>query len=88
MEIRDLIYVATATHAGNLAGAARSLGVETSTVSRRIARLEDELGLAIFERGHAGIRLTSGGRAIMAHVKRALAELDAIKCLSGNILSL
>jgi DNA-binding transcriptional LysR family regulator len=79
MEIRDLIYVATATHAGNLAGAARSLGVETSTVSRRIARLEDELGLAIFERGHAGIRLTSGGRAIMAHVKRALAELDAIK---------
>jgi DNA-binding transcriptional LysR family regulator len=79
MEIRDLIYLAAAARAGNFGRAAKSLGLETSTISRRIARLEDELGLPLFERGHTGVRLTAGGRAVMAHVARALAELDAIQ---------
>jgi DNA-binding transcriptional LysR family regulator len=79
MEVRDLIYLTAAASVGNFGRAARSLGLETSTVSRRITRLEDELGLARFERGHSGIRLTAGGRAVVPHVRRALAELDAIK---------
>ena len=58
---------------------ARSLGINTSTVSCRIGRFEDELGLAMFERGHAGVRLTTGGKAVLQHVRRALAELDAIR---------
>lgn len=82
MEIRDLVYVAAAARAGNFGRAAKSLGLEASTISRRVGRLEDELGLALFERGHAGVRLTAGGRAVMARVRRALAELDAIKLSS------
>jgi DNA-binding transcriptional LysR family regulator len=65
--------------AGNFGRAAESLGVQTSTVSRRVARLEDELGLTLFERGHFGIRLTAGGRAVMVHVRRALADFEAVK---------
>ena len=79
MEIRDLEYLAASANAGNFGRAARTLGCNTSTISRRISRLEDELGLALFERGHAGVRLTAGGRAVMVHVRRALAELDAVK---------
>ena len=82
MEIRDLVYLTAAVRAGNFGRAAKSLGLEASTISRRVSRLEDELGLALFERGHAGIRLTAGGRAVVARVRRALAELDAIKLSS------
>ena len=79
MEIRDLEYLLASANAGNFGRAAKSLGINTSTISRRIGKLEDELGLALFERGHAGVRLTAGGRAVMRHVRRALAELDAVK---------
>jgi DNA-binding transcriptional LysR family regulator len=78
MEMRDLIYLEASATAGNFTRAAKSLGINTSTISRRVARFEDELGLALFERGHAGVRLTSGGKAVLPHVRRALAELDAI----------
>jgi DNA-binding transcriptional LysR family regulator len=79
VEIRDLEYLAASASAGNFARAAKALGCNTSTISRRIGRLEDELGLALFERGQAGVRLTAGGRAVMLHVSRALAELDAVR---------
>ena len=59
MELLDLNYLVAATDAGNFARAARFLGLHTSTVSRRIGRLEDELGLSLFERGRAGVRLTA-----------------------------
>jgi DNA-binding transcriptional LysR family regulator len=81
--IRDLEYVMEAAAAGNFSGAARSLGISTSTISRRVSRIEDELGLAIFERGYKGVRLTSGGRAVLLHARRAAAELEALR-LAGK----
>ena len=79
METRDLTYLVALASAGSFTRAADSLGLNTSTVSRRIGRLEDELGLALFERGSSGVHLTSGGRAVIPHVKRALDELEAAK---------
>ena len=79
MEVRDLMYIEASAAAANFTRAAKSLGINTSTISRRVSRIEDELGLALFERGSAGVRLTTGGRTLLPHVRRALAELDAIK---------
>ena len=79
IEIRDLMYLEASAAAGNFTHAAKALGINSSTISRRIGRFEDELGLALFERVHSGIRLTTGGKAILQHVRRALAELDAIR---------
>ena len=79
MDIRDLMYLEASAAAGNFTRAAKSLQVTTSTISRRVGRFEDELGLALFERGHGGVRLTSGGKAVLPHIRRALAELDAIR---------
>lgn len=79
MEIRDLMYLEASAAAGNFTRAAKSLGINTSTISRRVGRFEDELGLALFERGHGGVRLTNGGKAVLPHIQRALAELDAIR---------
>jgi DNA-binding transcriptional LysR family regulator len=80
MEIRDLRYLSASAEAGNFARAAKSLGLNSSTISRRIGQLEDELGLTLFERSHSGVRLTAGGKAVILHVRRVLAELDAVKC--------
>lgn len=79
MEVRDLMYIEASAAAANFTRAAKSLGINASTISRRVGRLEDELGLALFERGSAGVRLTNGGKALLPHIRRALAELDAIK---------
>ncbi|MBO0734118.1 MAG: LysR family transcriptional regulator [Methylocapsa sp.] len=80
MDLKQLRYVVTAAEAGNFARAAEALWLNTSTISRRVARLEEELGLTLFERGHAGVRLTPSGRAVIVYVKRVLAELEMVKC--------
>ena len=54
-----------------------SLG-STSTISRRITRLEDELGVTIFERGSFGIRLTPAGRDVMVQVRRSLDAIENV----------
>ena len=79
MELRDLLYLEASAVAGNFTRAAKSLGLQTSTVSRRVGQIEDELGLTLFERGHAGVHLTSSGKALLPHIRRALADLQALR---------
>jgi DNA-binding transcriptional LysR family regulator len=47
MDIRDLRYVSVAAEALNISRAAEALGLNASTISRRITRLEDELGVTL-----------------------------------------
>jgi DNA-binding transcriptional LysR family regulator len=84
MDILDLRYLAAAANAGNFGRAAKSLGLDTSTISRRIGRLEDELGFALFERAKSGVHLTAGGQSLMGHVNRTLAEFDAVVRAAGE----
>lgn len=61
MDSIDLRYLAVASTTGTFAAAAQELGVDSSTVCRRVGRLEDELGLLLFERRRSGLRVTAGG---------------------------
>lgn len=83
VSFESLRYLLVSSEVGKLGKAAEVLGVETSTLSRRVAQVEDELGVTLFERGHFGIRLTTGGKAVMVHVRRLLADLEAVK-MSGR----
>jgi hypothetical protein len=56
--VRGFLAVAAT---GRLAAAAPRLGADVSTVSRRIERLEAELGVPLFERGATGMTLTAAG---------------------------
>jgi len=56
--------------------AADVLGVRQSAVSRRVRALEDSLGVSLFERYHAGVRLTVAGARFVEQVSRALLHLD------------
>ena len=78
MDLVDLRYLSITVETGSFSSAAQSLGVNPSTISRRIIRLEDELGVTVFERGAFGIRLTAAGRLVMARVRRTLDDLDSV----------
>jgi len=58
----DARYLIAVARAGSTLGAARSLGVNQTTVARRIEALEQDLGIALFERRADGYRLTDRGR--------------------------
>ena len=79
MDLMDLRYLSITVETGSFTNAAQSLGVKPSTISRRIIRLEDELGVTIFERGSFGIRLTAAGRQLMPQVRRTLDDLDSVR---------
>lgn len=54
MDIRQMRHVMAIHHAGSFARAAEELGLAQSTLSKSIARLEDQLGVTLFERSGAG----------------------------------
>lgn len=78
IDFEALRYLLVSAEVGTFGRAAQTLGIRAGSLSRRVARVEDELGLTVFERGHDGIRLTAGGQAVLVHVRRALADFDAL----------
>lgn len=66
IEWDDLRYILAVANAGSLAGAARKLGVNHTTVLRRVGAVEDRLGLRLFERMPTGYVLTAGGDELIA----------------------
>lgn len=61
----DVRYFLAAARGGSVRGAAKRLGVNHATVSRRIAQLEDRLGAQMFEKLPSGYRLTSVGAEVL-----------------------
>lgn len=55
--------------------AAEILGRSQPAISRRIALLEDELGVPVFERAASGVVLSEAGRTLLPHAERVLAAL-------------
>jgi DNA-binding transcriptional LysR family regulator len=78
MQLPALRYLLAVVEAGSFTKAAAHLGVNASTLTRRVAALEDELGLTLLERSRSGVRLTSGGVTVMVEVRRMLAALEAV----------
>jgi len=70
----DLKAFLAVARGGSTLAAAKSLGVNQTTVARRIESLEHALGFKLFERGQTGSRLTEAGEALIAdaeNVERA-----------------
>jgi DNA-binding transcriptional LysR family regulator len=64
-------------------GAAEALGVCQSSISKRVRKLEDLLGVDLFDRHHAGVKVTNAGRQFFEHIKMALDHLDSAVSSAG-----
>ena len=80
----DLRYFIAVARSGSLAGAARDLGVNHSTVFRRIDALEDRLGVRLFDRHREGYALTVAGDEMRETVERVSAEIDTMERRIGG----
>ena len=61
-------FLATAEE-GSLSAAAKALGLTQPTLGRQVSGLEEDLGLALFERVGRGLELTPAGRELLAHAR-------------------
>lgn len=75
-ELRYIVAVAEKRHFGH---AAEACFVSQPTLSVAVKRLEDELGVILFERARGEISLTPAGERVVEQARRALAEAKAVK---------
>ena len=76
-DFNDLqFFAAVVQHRGFSAGA-RALGLPKSRVSRRVAVLEQELGVRLLDRTTRGVNLTEVGQQVFEHARAAVIEAEA-----------
>jgi DNA-binding transcriptional LysR family regulator len=76
LDLDDLAIFVEIADAGGVSPAARRLGVSKSIVSRRLSRLERELGVQLLARTTRGAALTEAGSTFRDHAARIGAEMD------------
>jgi len=74
----DLRFVAAVVRAGTLTGAAAALGVNQTTVTRRLQQLEQRSGARLFDRLRGGVALTPAGEDVARVAGIVEAELHAL----------
>ncbi|MBY5796391.1 LysR family transcriptional regulator [Rhizobium leguminosarum] len=79
MELEDLRIFVEVADAGGVSSAALRLGISKSMVSRRITRLEAELGAQLFARTTRGIALTEAGFTFRDYAARVSADFDVVR---------
>lgn len=85
----DLRVFLAISRSGSLNGAARALGVNHSTVFRRINGFEEALGVRLFDRLTSGYALTIAGEEMRATAERVEQEIDRLdRRISGQDLRL
>lgn len=79
MNLNDLATFVHVAELGTYAATARAEGVPRSTVSRRVARLEEELGVALLRRSARTFVLTDEGRILHDRAAPALREITRVE---------
>ena len=77
MELSQLRYFITVAELGNMSKAAETLFVSQPNLSTSISRLEEEVGVPLFDRRRGKITLNQNGALLLKSVKRAVSILDA-----------
>jgi DNA-binding transcriptional LysR family regulator len=79
MDIQELRTFVAVADASGVTAAARRLGVSKSMVGRRLARLEQDLGVQLLARTTRGAALTEAGQTFRDHAARICSEIDIAK---------
>ncbi len=79
MHAAALRYVEAVARAGSIRQAAERLNVAASAIDRQILKLEESLGVQLFERLPKGLRITAAGELVLRHVRTTLHEFDRLQ---------
>lgn len=89
MHASVLRYIDQVARSKSIRRAAREMNVAASAVNRQILNLEQELGVALFERLSSGVRPTPAGEILLSHVRKTLSDwrstTGGIAALTGEI---
>ena len=89
MNLQQLRYVVTLAETHSFTKAAEAAFVVQSALSQQVRRLEDELGVRLFERTTRSVSLTPAGEALLPLVRQVVAGIDQIaidaQALSGTV---
>jgi LysR family hydrogen peroxide-inducible transcriptional activator len=85
MNIRDLRYLLALAEHENFGRAAKACGVSQPTLSVQIRKLEEQLGVALFERTSKGVAPTAACGDMIDHARAAVAEADAMLAVAYNL---
>ncbi|MBX3262779.1 MAG: hydrogen peroxide-inducible genes activator [Labilithrix sp.] len=76
LSIRQLQYVVAVADTLGFHRAAERCGVSQPTLSSQVQKLEEVLGVRVFERDKRRVLVTAAGAAVVAHARRVLVEVD------------
>ena len=76
LDLNDVAVFARVVEAGSFTGAARLLGIPKTTVSRRIAELEREVGMRLLQRTTRSLNMTDAGRLYYEASSRGLRAIE------------
>ncbi len=82
VNLRDLKYIISVAETRHFGKAAERCFVSQPTLSGQIKKLEDELGVAIFERNNRSVEITTVGQDILVHARQMMEQADAIEQLA------
>lgn len=85
MNLRDLRYLLAVAEHGHFGRAAEASGVSQPTLSVQVRKLEELLGVVLFERGGKAVAPTAACERLLGHVRAAVAEADAIITMARNL---
>jgi DNA-binding transcriptional LysR family regulator len=87
-DLNALVIFATVVDSNSFSEASRRLGVPLSTVSRRVADLEEDLGVQLIERSTRKLRLTPVGSEVYKQAQISMELNDSVKDIVNEHLSL
>lgn len=79
MNLRELQYILAVAETRHFGRAAERCFVSQPTLSGQIKKLEQELGVILFERGHRTVAVTAIGQLILQHARLLIEQADAIE---------
>jgi len=84
MEVNQLRYVCAIADTGNFSRAAERCRIAQPSLSQQVQKLEDDLGVKLFDRLGRSIRLTEAGRAFIPRARAILEQLDAARSSAAD----
>lgn len=84
IDLNDLVIFARVAETGSFSEAARRSSMPVSTVSRRVAELEDQLAVRLFERSTRKLRLTEIGAEILEQAQRGAEVSEAVDSIVSS----